>query len=151
MRFMASVNKIRIGDNVYDISISPTGTMDTTSANRYVSSDVAQTNATTWTSVEPILVTDNHKTIFTKLTQMIKNVRYLFNLFGTGFTTTKTITSVVNSKANKNHSHTVAQIPTSNSYTNSTSSIPTSALVYQLNSAIPEAQDRIEVLQSQLG
>ena len=148
---MASVNKIRIGDNVYDISISPTGTMDTTSANKYVSSDVAQANAITWTSVEPILVTDNHKTIFTKLTQMIKNVRYLFNLFGTGFTTTNTITSVVNGKANKNHSHTVAQIPTSNSYTNSTSSIPTSALVYQLNSAIAEAQDRIEALQSQLG
>ena len=148
---MASVNKIRIGDNIYDISISPTGNLDTTSSDKYTSSDVTQTSATTWTSVEPITVTDNHKTIFTKLTQMVKNARYLFNLFGTGFTTTNTITSVVNGKANLNHSHTVAQIPTSNSYTNSTSSIPTSALVYQLNSAIAEAQSRIEALQSQLG
>lgn len=103
---MASVNKVKVKTDIYDISPSPNGTLDTTTANnKFESSDVAQASATSWTSVDALAATETNKSIFTKITQMIKNVRYLYNIIGTGFTTSNTIKKAIDGKAASNHSH----------------------------------------------
>ena len=71
---MAYVDKARVEGTLYDISPSPTGNLDSTSENAYTSSDVAQANATTWTNVDPILNTEQHRSIFSKVTIRISIV-----------------------------------------------------------------------------
>lgn len=54
---MATIQKIKVKDTLYDISPSPSGTLDTTTKdNAFASSDVAQASATTWTDVATLLV-----------------------------------------------------------------------------------------------
>ena len=144
---MAYVDKARVEGTLYDISPSPTGNLDSTSDNAYTSSDVAQANATTWTNVDPILNTEQHRSIFSKVTGMIKNIRYLYNLVGSGTFAPgngTTVTDVVNNKAPKSHTHTAAQLPTSNSQINSTSYVPTSALIYSMNQTLNSLNDALE-------
>ena len=43
--------------------------------------------------------------LFTKATQMMKNTRYLYNIIGTGFSTSSTIKKAIDGKAPSNHSH----------------------------------------------
>ena len=148
---MAYVDKARVEGTLYDISPSPTGNLDSTSENAYTSSDVAQANATTWTNVDPILNTEQHRSIFSKVTGMIKNIRYLYNLVGSGTFAPgngTTITDVVNNKAPKSHNHTAAQLPTSNSQINSTSYVPTSALIYSMNQTLNSLNDAISDIES---
>ena len=150
---MAYVDKARVEGTLYDISPSPTGNLDSTSENAYTSSDVAQANVTTWTNVDPILNTEQHRSIFSKVTGMIKNIRYLYNLVGSGTFAPgngTTITDVVNNKAPKSHSHTAAQLPTSNSQINSTSYVPTSALIYSMNQTLNSLNDAIEEIENNL-
>lgn len=49
----------------------------------FTSSDVADGNATAWTSVTKLESLEAHKSIFAKVSQMFKNVRYLYKLLGT--------------------------------------------------------------------
>lgn len=108
---MASINKVKVKTDIYDISPSPNGILDTTTANnKFESSDVAQGSATSWTNVDPLAATETNKSIFTKITQMIKNVRYLYNIIGSGFSTSNTIKNQIDSKAPSNHTHTKSQI-----------------------------------------
>lgn len=103
---MASIQKVKVKDTVYDLSPSPSGTLDTTTKdNCYTSSDTAQASATAWTDVAQLAATETNKSIFTKITQMIKNVRYLYNIIGSGFTTSNTIKKAIDSKAASNHTH----------------------------------------------
>lgn len=103
---MASVNKVKVKTDIYDISPSPNGTLDTTTANnKFESSDVTQGSATSWTNVDALAATETNKSIFTKITQMIKNIRFLYNIIGSGFTTSNTIKKAIDSKAPSNHSH----------------------------------------------
>lgn len=106
---MASINKVKVKTDIYDISPSPNGILDTTTTNnKFESSDVAQGSATSWTSVDPLAATETNKSIFTKITQMIKNVRFLYNIIGTGFSTSNTIKNQIDSKAPSNHTHNYA-------------------------------------------
>ena len=103
---MSSVNKVKVETDIYDISPSPNGTLDTTTANnKFESSDVAQGSATSWTNVDALSATETNKSIFTKITQMIKNVRFLYNIIGSGFTTSNTIKKAIDGKAAANHTH----------------------------------------------
>lgn len=103
---MATIRQIKVKDVVYDISPSPSGTLDTTTKdNAFASSDVAQASATTWTDVAALAATETNKSMFTKATQMMKNTRYLYNIIGTGFSTSSTIRKAIDSKAASNHSH----------------------------------------------
>ena len=150
---MAYVDKARVEGTLYDISPSPTGNLDSTSDNAYTSSDVAQANATTWTNVDPILATEQHRSIFSKLTSMIKNIRYLYNIVGSGTFAPgngTTVTDVVNNKAPKSHTHTAAQLPTSNSQINSTSYVPTSALIYSMNQTLNSLNDALEEIEGNI-
>lgn len=51
------------------------GCVDTTN---FTSSDVADADATSWTSVTPIVDDEPNVSLFTKLSQIAKNVRYLY-------------------------------------------------------------------------
>ena len=141
---MASVNKVKVETDIYYISPSPSGTLDTTTANnKFESSDVAQGSATSWTNVNQITTADNHATLFTKITQMAKNVRYLYNVLGTGFSTGSTVKNQIDSKAPSSHSHSVGQLPTSSTQVNSNNYIPTSALIYSMNQTLTSLNDAI--------
>ena len=137
---MANVDHIKVGSTSYDISPSPTGTL-TTGTGGFSSSDTAQASATGWTNVGQITTSDNHASIFTKITQMAKNVRYLYNVLGTGFSTGSTVKGQLDGKAASNHSHKVAQLPTSSTQVNSNDYIPTSALIYSMNQTLTSLND----------
>lgn len=49
----------------------------------FTSSDVADGSATSWTSVTKVDSGETHKSIFAKMSQMFKNIRYLYKLLGT--------------------------------------------------------------------
>lgn len=49
----------------------------------FTSSDVADGGATAWTGVNPLTSGETNKSIFAKLSQMFKNLRYLYKLLGT--------------------------------------------------------------------
>ena len=75
---MSSLNKIQISENTYEISPSPDGTLDA----KYTSNDSDQQAAMSYTNVERITTQDNNSSIFSKLTHMIRNIRYLYNRLG---------------------------------------------------------------------
>lgn len=103
---MATIQKIKVKDVLYDISPSPSGTLDTTTKdNAFASSDVATSSATAWTDVAALAATETNKSMFTKATQMMKNTRYLYNIIGTGFSTSNTIKKALDGKAASNHTH----------------------------------------------
>ena len=138
---MAIIDKIKVGSTTYDVSPSAAGTLNTTGTTKFASSDVAQGSATSWTNVDAMSTSDNHATLFTKITQMAKNVRYLYNVLGTGFSTGSTVKSQIDGKAASNHSHKVAQLPTSSTQVNSNDYIPTSALIYSMNQTLTSLND----------
>ncbi len=138
---MAIIDKIKVGSTTYDVSPSASGTLNTTGTTKFASSDVAQGSATGWTNVDQMTTADNHATLFTKITQMAKNVRYLYNVLGTGFSTGSTVKSQIDSKAPSSHSHSVGQLPTSSTQVNSNDYIPTSALIYSMNQTLTSLND----------
>lgn len=143
---MASVDKIKVGTTTYDVSPSKNGTLT-----GYTSNDAA--SPTAWSSVNAITTSDTNSSIFSKVTTMIKNVRWLYNKLGTtdfssiGDGTVSGALSSLNSslsgKAASSHSHTVSDLPVSNTQTNSTSYIPTSALVYSMQQQITSLNDAL--------
>ena len=138
---MAIIDKIKVGSTTYDVSPSASGTLNTTGTTKFASSDVAQGSATGWTNVDQMTTSDNHATLFTKITQMAKNVRYLYNVLGTGFSTGSTVKNQIDGKAPSNHSHSVSQLPTSSTQVNSNYYIPTSALIYSMNQTLTSLND----------
>ena len=138
---MAIIDKIKVGSTTYDVSPSASGTLNTTGTTKFASSDTAQASATSWTNVDQMTTADNHATLFTKITQMAKNVRYLYNVLGTGFSTGSTVKSQIDGKAPANHSHSVSQLPTSSTQVNSNDYIPTSALIYSMNQTLTSLND----------
>ena len=146
---MAIIDKIKVGSTTYDVSPSASGTLNTTGSTKFASSDVAQGSATGWTNVDQMTTADNHATLFTKITQMAKNVRYLYNVLGTGFSTGSTVKGQIDGKAAANHSHKVAQLPTSSTQVNSNNYIPTSALIYSMNQTLTSLNDASTKIKSQ--
>lgn len=49
----------------------------------FTSSDTTDANASSWTNVATLTSGERHKSIFAKISQMFKNVRYLYKLLGT--------------------------------------------------------------------
>lgn len=49
----------------------------------FTSSDVADGSATAWTTVTKLATGEKHSSLFAKMSQMFKNVRYLYKLLGT--------------------------------------------------------------------
>lgn len=69
------------GTNYY---VETGATENTTNALvRFTSSDVADGSANSWTSVNALASGEKHSSIFAKISQMFKNVRYLYKMLGT--------------------------------------------------------------------
>ena len=133
---MASVDKVKLGEVTYDVSPSATGTL-----NGFSSSDNVTPPA--WSEVNTISSGDTNSTIFSKLTTMVKNVRWLYAKLGnedfsaTGQSTVtgalSSLQSELDGKSDESHTHSVGSLPVSNNQVNSTSYIPTSALLYSMS------------------
>ena len=76
----------------------------------FTSSDVADGSASSWTSVSKLSSDEKHSSIFAKMSQMFKNVRYLYKMLGTtdiskigNGTCTGAISSLNDGLANKSY------------------------------------------------
>ena len=136
---MPSISKIKAIGNTYNLSPSNEGTLT-----GYTSGDEVSPN--NWVQVNAISSTETNGSIFSKLTTMVRNVRYLYNKLGTAdFSATgqSTVTGALSSlqsglddKSPVSHTHVIRDLPVSNSQVNSTSYIPTSALIYSMQQQI---------------
>jgi hypothetical protein len=96
-----------INDNMDKIDeelAAPTGdTADSTAT--FTCSDVADGDAAAWTNVPALTSGETHKSLFAKMSQMFKNIRYLYKMLGTtdissiGDGTVTNALSVLNAKA----------------------------------------------------
>lgn len=77
---MANIDKIQVGSTTYDIVSSASAT------NTFTSSDVADGSATTWTTVATLASGETTSSIFAKISQMFKNIRYLYRILKTEVT-----------------------------------------------------------------
>ena len=71
---MSSICRLNISNTLYEISPSPDGILDNT---KYVSND--KSNTTEYSNVDPITTTETNSSIFSKITTMISNIRYIWN------------------------------------------------------------------------
>ena len=143
---MASVDKVKVGDTTYDVSLGASGTL-----NGFTSSD--NVTPPDWSDVSTVSSGDTNSTIFSKLTTMVKNVRWLYNKLGTvdiSSTGSNTISGGISAvqnnidgKANASHTHGVRDLPVSNSSVNSTSYVPSSAVVYGLQSTMESLSSEV--------
>ena len=114
------INKLVLDNKSYDISLNGNSSI------HFVSDDNNISNS--FTEVSILSNTDTTGTIFQKISSMIKNVRYLYKCMGTSFSPTNTISNKL-----ENHTHTVSQLPISSTQINSSSFIPDSQLIYNMN------------------
>lgn len=147
---MASVDKVRIGTTTYDMSPSKDGTLI-----GYTSNDAA--SPTAWTDAAVInTASDTNGSIFSKITTMIKNARWLFSVLGTvdfsstGATTISdalvAIKTALDGKASSSHSHTTGDLTVSSTQINSESYIPTSSVFYAMQQKLDEISATIDSL-----
>ena len=151
---MVSVDKIKVVNTSYNISPAKNGTLT-----GFTSNDAA--SPTAWTAANTITTSDSNATIFSKITTMVKNIRWLYSKIGTtDFSATgqSTVTGALsalqtglNGKAASSHSHTTSTLPVSSQYINSNNYVPTSALMYSMQADIDALNAAIQRLQSQLG
>ncbi len=146
---MASINNIKIGTASYDISPSKNGTLT-----GFTSND--SSSPTSWDSSDAITTSDIISSIFSKLTTMIKNARWIYTKLGTtdfsaiGATTVSAALVYINSglsnKANASHTHTVSQLPVSSSQVDSAAYVPTSSVTYSMQQTLDSVQSMADEL-----
>ena len=66
-----------------DVGAVPTGGDTAENTATFTSSDVADGSASAWTTVSKLSSGEKHSSIFAKVSQMFKNVRYLYKMLGT--------------------------------------------------------------------
>lgn len=91
-----------------DVGAVPTGGDTAENTATFTSSDVADGSSSAWTNVSKLSSGEKHSSIFAKVSQMFKNVRYLYKMLGTtdiskigNGTCTGAISSLNSSLANK--------------------------------------------------
>lgn len=78
---MSNIDKVEVGGTEYGIEGVAADSKDDTVT--FTSSDVADGSATSWTTVTKVSSGEKHSSLFAKMSQMFKNVRYLYKLLGT--------------------------------------------------------------------
>jgi len=137
---MAQIDKIQVQSTTYDVAQSSaasfTGTSNDTS------------NPTGWSNVNVLGNTETNGSIFTKISKMFANIRWLYKQLGTtdysatgGSTVSAALSALQSGKAASSHSHTVANLPVTDQQNNSSSTIPTSALIYSMNQTLTSLND----------
>lgn len=150
---MASVDKLKVGDTTYDVSLNADGTLS-----GYVSNDNISPSA--WIEADSISAEDINSSIFSKLTGMVRNIRWLHIKLGTedfssvGDTITEALDYLQTELSNKapiHHTHTVSTLPVTNdTYANSTTLIPSSAAVYSLYTTMGDLSSEITELEEKI-
>ena len=100
------INKISVEGTVYQVTPSETGTFNGTSEDGV--------NPSSWTTVSTLTSGETNGSIFTKISQMFKNIRFLYGKLGsvdistTGSSVTDAIANLETNKADVGHTHSVA-------------------------------------------
>jgi hypothetical protein len=100
------INKVSVEGTVYQITPSSDGTFDGTSE------DTASPSS--WTTVAALASGETNGSIFTKISQMFKNIRFLYNSLGStdisfiGNSVTDAIAELSSNKADSAHTHSLA-------------------------------------------
>ena len=155
---MPQVDQIQIGTTTYEILQSSDATFTGTS------NDVADASASSWTSVAALSSSETNGSIFTKISSMFKNIRFLYKRLGTsdisslGSTVTAAITSLNTNKAAKDHTHDTSSLKTasgaaliSTSQTSDDSRVPSAKLVYNMNTILSEINNERSSYVTKLG
>ena len=102
---MAQIDKIQVGSTTYDIAPSADST------NTFTSGDVADGSASSWTTIAKLASGETTTSILGKISNMFKNIRYLYSrlgttdISGTGTTITAAIAALESGKAASSHTH----------------------------------------------
>ena len=103
---MAQINKVNVSDTTYDISQSPDATFTATSNDN--------ASPTSWTDVAVLASGETNSSIFSKISSMFKNIRFLYSKLGTsdfssaGDTVSAALAALESGKSNTDHTHTAA-------------------------------------------
>ena len=103
---MAQINKVNVSDTTYDISQSPDATFTATSNDN--------TSPTSWTDVAVLASGETNSSIFSKISSMFKNIRFLYSKLGTsdfssaGDTVSAALAALESGKSDTDHTHTAA-------------------------------------------
>ena len=140
---MAQIDKIQVGTTSYDILQSSNAIFTGTS------NDTEDSSANTWTDVEKLGSSESNGSIFTKLSSMFKNIRFLYKQLGNidvgdiGSTISEAIEYLNENKADKNHTHSASSLDASdgtplisNTQVADSNHVPSSLLVKQMNDTL---------------
>ena len=142
---MAQIDKIQIGSTTYDILQSSDAIFTGTS------NDTDDSSATEWINVVRLNSSESNGSIFTKLSSMFKNIRYLYSKIGNldvgdiGTSISDAINNLAENKADKNHTHDTSTLDAtdgtpliSNVQTADPNHVPSSLLVNNMNNQLSE-------------
>lgn len=145
---MAQIDKIQVGSTTYDIAAEPDST------NTFTSADVADSSATSWTTVAALTSGEATKTILNKVSSMFKNIRFLYNKLGTtdisgvGTSVTAAISALNSGKAETGHTHTAADLKDGSgnslivtTQTADNNHVPSALLVKNMNDTLTSLND----------
>jgi hypothetical protein len=145
---MAQIDKIQVGSTTYDIAPSSAST------NTFTSGDVADGSATAWTTVAKLASGETTTSILGKISNMFKNVRYLYSrlgtsdISGTGSTVTAAIAALASGKAASSHTHTASDLKDGSgnsliatSHVSDNNHVPSSLLVKNMNDTLTSLND----------
>ena len=155
---MPQVDKIQIGTTEYDILQSNAATFTG------ISNDTSDTSATSWTNVEALASSETNGSIFTKISSMFKNIRYLYSKIGeldigeAGTSVSDAIKNLYENKADKNHTHDTSSLETadgqpliSNTQIAATNRAASAKLVYDMNVTLSEINNERSSYVTKLG
>ena len=100
------INKVSVEGTIYQITPSDTGT--------FIGTSEDSTSPSSWTTVAALSSGETNGSIFTKISQMFKNIRYLYSKLGnvdissSGTSVTDAIANLEINKADTNHTHSTA-------------------------------------------
>lgn len=139
---MAQIDKIQVQSTTYDVAQSASANFTGTSNDT--------TSPTGWSDVSVLQNTETNASIFTKISKMFANIRWLYNQLGTtdysatgASTVSSALANLQSGKAASSHSHTTADLPVTDQQNNSSATIPTSSLIYSMNQTLTSLNDAI--------
>ena len=145
---MAQVDQIQIGSTTYDILQSDNASFTG------VSNDTEDSSALSWTSVVKLANTETNASIFTKMSSMFKNIRFLYSKIGDldigdiGTSIGDAIKNLAEGKADKDHTHDSSTLKASdgtnlisNTQISDNNHVPSSLLVKNMNDTLTELYD----------
>ena len=141
---MAQVDKIQIGTTTYDILQSEDAIFTG------ISNDTDDSSASNWTNVTKLASSETNGSIFTKISSMFKNIRYLYKIIGdldigsVGYSSIgEAISDLKDNKSDKDHTHDTSTLKASdgtdlisNTQTADSTHVPSSLLVKQMNDTL---------------